>query len=150
MAKKPASDDAPAKYEIDILAMELEQNLPHWLHPVNRYPSEETKRQIRDKHRSQHLAKQKKKRKAASWIQVREAAESTLARLTREYDESKHPRDEHGKWTESGGDGDKAPAEVPKDKDVDALEPPWHTVTDDDEAIEMQRAVSKWVSDEFS
>jgi hypothetical protein len=27
----------PAVIEVDILAMELEKNLPHWLHPAEKY-----------------------------------------------------------------------------------------------------------------
>ncbi len=38
---------------------------------------------------------------------ARAQAEKTLARLRREYDESEHPRDETGKWTDGGG-GDTA------------------------------------------
>ena len=36
---------------------------------------------------------------------ARAEAEKTLARLRREYDESEHPRDETGKWTDGGGGG---------------------------------------------
>jgi hypothetical protein len=56
MAKKPRADEPddekPPKYEIDILGTELKRGSPHWLSPVERFPSPERKREIRDKHRA--------------------------------------------------------------------------------------------------
>lgn len=53
-------DDKPPKLKIDILAMELEQKLPHWLSPSEKNP--EAFEAIRRKHRDKWLAEQKKKR----------------------------------------------------------------------------------------
>jgi hypothetical protein len=68
MAKKPKDDEAPALYEIDILAEEMKTGAPHWLSPVHTHPPPEKKQEIRDKHRRRHRA-----------AQARAKAEKTLA-----------------------------------------------------------------------
>jgi len=72
MAKKPKDDDAPERYEIDILEHELETGAPHWLSPAGKRGAttdEESKKRIRDKNRRKHLA-----------TRARAKAEATLAR----------------------------------------------------------------------
>ena len=39
--------------------------------------------------------------------------QTILARARKYFDESKHPRDEHGRWTDGGGSDDPAPVPVP-------------------------------------
>jgi hypothetical protein len=48
--------------EIDILHMEMEGELPHWLSPQMRFPSEAKRKEISDRHREKWLAEQKKRR----------------------------------------------------------------------------------------
>src|SRR5262245_61056864 len=93
-------EDEPATLHIDILSMELEKKLPHWLDPTQRDPAKFDA--IREKHRAKWEAEQKKKRRQKYWAAAKAQAEATLDR-TRDFDESKHPRDERGRWTESGG-----------------------------------------------
>jgi len=64
---------------------------------------------IRAKHRAKYLAAQSAKSRNLRWIRVKASAEAQLAKT---FDESEHPRDDHGRWTDSGG-GDDAPAAVP-------------------------------------
>ena len=54
MAKKPGVE------YIDILQMELDQNLPYWLHPSQKNP--EKADAIRKKHRDNWLAEQSEKK----------------------------------------------------------------------------------------
>lgn len=53
-------NDKPKKEKIDILAMEFEYKLQHWLSFPERYP--ERAAAIRKKNRDRWLAEQKKKR----------------------------------------------------------------------------------------
>jgi hypothetical protein len=54
------------------------------------------------------------------WREAHAKFASLLTSLGREYDESQHPRDESGKWTDGGGGGD-TPTAVPKTPDeIDA------------------------------
>jgi hypothetical protein len=63
---------------------------------------------IRAKHRAKYLAAQSAKSRNLRWIRVKAGAQAQL----KTFDESQHPRDDHGRWTDSGG-GDDAPAAVP-------------------------------------
>ncbi|WP_028164114.1 hypothetical protein [Bradyrhizobium elkanii] len=53
----------PEPYKIDIVLMELQQHLPHWLDPKERYP--EKFDAIRDKHRERWIAEQQARGKKA-------------------------------------------------------------------------------------
>jgi hypothetical protein len=74
-----------AIYKLDILAKEINEELPYWLDPNQKNDKDSPERQaIRDKHRARWLAEQREK-------------------VAKDFDESKHPRGEGGKWTEGGG-----------------------------------------------
>jgi hypothetical protein len=60
-----------------------------------------------------------KKSNNKAWQAAKAEALQTLAQL-RAYDESQHPRDETGKWTDSGGGGDGAGGAAASDKDKPA------------------------------
>jgi hypothetical protein len=55
-------------------------------------------------------------RKAAKRAGLTDAEIAQLypGKIAKDYDESKHPRDDHGRWTDAGG-GDEAPAPAPQD-----------------------------------
>ena len=91
----------PEVYEIDILQMELDKKLPHWLDWTQRYPDKADA--IRKKHRDKWLAEQKQKKRTKAFQAAKVQAQATLDR-TRAFDPSQ-PRDEEGKWTDGGGDG---------------------------------------------
>ena len=101
---------SPEKIEIDILQMELDKKLPHWLDPSQKNP--EKFQAIRDRNRARWLAEQEKKRRQKRWQEAKARAEATLDRL-RDFDPNQ-PRDEHGRWTDGGGSdgGAAAPAAV--------------------------------------
>jgi len=58
-----ADDDKPDTYTIDILQMEIDEKLPHWLSWPQKHPEEAAA--IRKKHRDRWLAEQKAKRPKA-------------------------------------------------------------------------------------
>jgi GNAT superfamily N-acetyltransferase len=85
--------------KVDILQTELEQNLPYWLDPSQK--NAERHAEIRAKHRQRWLDEQKREK---GWKRAKQDAWLLL----RKYDESEHPRDERGRWTDAGGgDGGK-------------------------------------------
>ena len=101
---------SPEKIEIDILAMELEKKLPHWLDPTQKNP--EKFAAIRERNRAKWLAQLKTEHRQKRWQRAKARAQATLARL-RDFDPNQ-PRDEHGRWTDGGGSdgGAAAPAAV--------------------------------------
>ena len=110
----------PEKYEIDILQMELDKKLPHWLDPMQRDPAKAEA--IRKKHRDKYLAEQKQKKRSKAFQAARMQAQATLDRL-RDFDPSQ-PRDEHGRWTDTGA-GDDDGAEKPAAKlSLEPVPPP--------------------------
>src|SRR4051812_4134018 len=82
--------------------------------------------------------------KAQRFSVVRAQAEKTLTRLAREYDESEHPRDETGKWTDAGG-GDTAGASTTSDAGKAELDPKVIEVGGD----EWNRAAAHRLETEF-
>jgi hypothetical protein len=82
--------------KVDILQTELEQNLPYWLDPSQK--NAERHAEIRAKHRQRWLDEQKREK---SWQQAKRQA----ALLLKKFDPSQ-PRDEHGRWTDTGGSDD--------------------------------------------
>jgi hypothetical protein len=62
MATKPNKPGPDGQVRsVDILALEMDQNLPHWLHPI--HSDTPAKRAIREKHRAKYLKQQKRKSK---------------------------------------------------------------------------------------
>lgn len=61
-------------------------------------------KKISEKHRAKYLAEQKAQaldaRRKRLWRDIKERAKRLLTRV---YDESQHPRDDRGRWTDSGG-----------------------------------------------
>lgn len=115
--------------EIDILQMELDHKLPHWLDPTQRDP--ELVEHIRNRNRARWIAAQKARGRQKRWQHVRAQAEAILAgspsqigqdvlhcgpwdesdvlRWRGQWDESEHPRvpagsPGGGQFT-GGGDG---------------------------------------------
>ena len=83
-----------------------EDGQPHWL---KQKPKPLTLEEIRQKNRDKWLAAQKEKREAEPKKYSPGRRRYILARARRhlkEFDESKHPRDEDGKWTDGGGGSD--------------------------------------------
>jgi len=103
---------SPEKIEIDILAMELEKKLPHWLDPTQKNP--EKFAAIRERNRAKWLAQLKAEQRQKRWQRAKARAEATLARVaetakiayipvgSRDFDPNQ-PRDEQGRWTDAGG-----------------------------------------------
>lgn len=117
---------------VDILDMEIAGNLPHWLSPSQKNPAAFDA--IRAKHRARWLAEQKAKREKA-------------------FDESQHPRDEQGRWTEGGGDGNQpAPPDLvttPILKNAADFEPQWSKFPGDRAIEKTQEAIRDWVGDDW-
>lgn len=59
------------------------------------------------------------------WRETHPVLHAYAEALTREYDESQHPRDEHGRWTSTGGGGGRPPFELTPDEKPDSS--PLHT-----------------------
>jgi hypothetical protein len=66
MAKKPKTLDEEVEdiIEVDILGMEMEQGLPHWLDPIERYKHkyDEDRRQKQIERSNKIMSKGKKKK----------------------------------------------------------------------------------------
>jgi hypothetical protein len=68
----------PARDGIDILQLELDGKLPHWLNPQQK--NFEQMEAIRRKHRAKWLAEQEAQRKTARWVSVKSRALQLLER----------------------------------------------------------------------
>jgi HK97 family phage prohead protease len=88
---------------VDILQMELDQKLPHWLDPSQRYFNKHEA--ARKKNRERYLAEQKAKRKGSKQMSAWQRARAESIRLLGRAFDPDEPRDEEGKWTDGGGDG---------------------------------------------
>jgi len=110
--------------EIDILKMELDGGLPHWLSPEARMHGKlDAKRDaIRKKHRDRYLAERERRRglerlgvvvnDPGPTARTRAALDRTTRAVRAAFDPDE-PRDEEGKWTDGG--------DAPLDKDGNAL-----------------------------
>jgi predicted ABC-type ATPase len=89
--------------EVDILDMEMSQDLPYWLDPVERYKGthDNARRQKHEAHIAELQAQQKAENKKKAWQRARDEARRRL----RGFDPSE-PRDEAGRWTDGGGSDD--------------------------------------------
>lgn len=87
--------------EIDILQMELDKKLPHWLDPYERDP--QMVEDIRERNRAKWAAEQKTKGRQKRWQRIRARSDALLSSIPsivgqdglyegRLWDEGKHPR----------------------------------------------------------
>ena len=113
-----------AIYKLDILAKEIKEELPHWLDPSQKGDKDSPERQaIRDKHRAKWEAERdaKREKKYWAWLIVRadalglrlrdnpsvtDIAEAERFLGIKDWDESKHPRDDRGRFGSGGGGAD--------------------------------------------
>jgi hypothetical protein len=102
--------DKPQDIHVDLLAIDMETGR-YWLDPLEK--GSDKLAEIRRRNRDKWLADQKAKR-SLKRLGLTDERINKLLRLapaksakTREkdYDEDKHPRDEHGRWTDGGDSG---------------------------------------------
>jgi len=74
------------------------------INPVDFPIDEKIMGPIRERHRAKYLAGQKAKMRGKRWERTKARSLQLLA-----FDESQHPRDEHGRWTDSGDGADAVP-----------------------------------------
>jgi hypothetical protein len=101
----------PKDIHVDLLEIDMTTGL-HWLHPLEK-SGDDTLGQIRKRNRDKWLAEQQAKRDA-------KRSKGDKQRQ-KEYDESQHPRDDHGRWTDAGGgDGDGTSSESGRSPEQEA------------------------------
>lgn len=102
--------------EVDILDMEMSQNLPHWLSPIEQSKGthDDARRQAQIDHAHELQAEQRKARKKKQWDRTKARAVAHLAKgqndLYRGWHEDDHPRapaggPDGGQFTSDGGGG---------------------------------------------
>jgi hypothetical protein len=85
-----------------------------------------SEREQRDRARSVYetfIRESKVSGSAAVWSDVRDRWGAASQEVTREFDEGKHPRDDHGRWS-AGGGGDEGPA-AKEPKEITQQEHTW-------------------------